>query len=90
MATLAELEQQRASFGQSRSVVALVRQKLCFRENFRESFALSARFFRENKNAISLKLSRKKTKSKTFLPTLIKYVVKPHHFYAALTPSQYF
>jgi hypothetical protein len=32
MATLAELELQGASFGQSRSVAALVRQKFSFRE----------------------------------------------------------
>jgi hypothetical protein len=32
----------------------------------------------------------KKTKSKTFVPTLFKFVAKPHHFHAAPTPSQYF
>jgi hypothetical protein len=90
MATLAELEQQRASFVYSRIVAALVRKKIKFSRNFRESFVLSPGFLSPKRKINFVKTLAKKMKLKTFIPTLMKFVAKPHHFHAAPTSSQYF
>jgi hypothetical protein len=50
MVTLAELEQQSLIWLEPKRSGSTSEKNVSFRENFRESFVLSPRFFRENEN----------------------------------------
>jgi hypothetical protein len=64
--------------------------KIKFSQKLSRKFRTFAKMFSRKQKLNFGKTFPKKIKSKTFVPTLIKYVVKPHHFHTAPTPSQYF
>jgi hypothetical protein len=90
MATLAELEQQESLIWLELMHGGSCTAKLKFQQKLSRKFCTFVKIFLRKRKLNFAKTFTKKTKSQTFVSPIMNFVSKPHHFHAALTPSQYF